>query len=414
MDDTSLPLLPDSPVRMANRPMHFTPHHGVSIDWEGFSQVQTRNDANTTLRPARGVDTVAYERSGSPSVAVLQPAVSQGKAHVDRILSSRETGQAQPHDQFLLEHQAFLEHRRREYAKRVEAEARGEVYRQQRPYSEDFMRQLPGGDKAFSIDFEARTRQVLAKPQVVGTREEIAWLHPPPIPQPVGWNGYWDLCAGHELILQVMAVSGVTPDNSPSLTAHFMYPELISCFQRLQYGAYMVLYQKNDSPHERYFYIKSLPLSNKGQYCPYLCWSVHRNAHQAMDAIPLCNVMWVTPGTHTPPLMRYALGGNLISGPFVGKRRSELLTFGALSVWVYDGRTTRSIDIVAPDPLVYSMLMKVLDDMAQLNASLDLTGSVRALQKDLEAMRAKGALVKREGGSKKSTFESDRNAFPSY
>jgi hypothetical protein len=162
----------------------------------------------------------------------------------------------------------------------------------------------------------------------------------------------------------------------------------------------MVHYTKSEWPHERYFYVKSLPLANRGQFCPFLCWSMHRHSHQAVDAVPLCNVMWVTQGLCTEPLLKRYAGGDYIEGPFIGKGRAELLVHGACSVWVYDGSETRSIDIVSPDPLVFAMFMKLLEDVAQLNAALDTSGGVRALQRDLEALREQGKLSRR--GAKKT------------
>lgn len=339
-------------------------------------------------------------RSGSPSVSVLRPAADTAKASMTRLLNNSNEVRDAP--QQLLDHQAYLEWRREEYRKRQEAEARGELYVERRPYSDQFVKSLPGGGDGnmISVDFVQRSRKLFTKPQIVGSKEEIAWLQSPEIPLPVGWNGYWDLCAGHELLLQIMALSGVNPENSPSLTQHFMYPELLSCIQRLQYGAYLVHYDKGEPPHERYFYVKPLPLASKSQYCPFLCWSTHRHSHQAMDAVPLCNVMWVTQGVCSKTLQKYFLGGDFIGGPFVGKNRAELLVHGVFTVWVFDGKETKGIDLCATDPLVFAMFMKLLEDVAQLNASLDVTGSVRALQRDIEAMREEGTLHDR-GQSKR-------------
>ena len=189
------------------------------------------------------------------------------------------------------------------------------------------------------------------------------------------------------MILQLLAVSGSSPENSPSLTKHFMYPELLSCFQRLQYGTYLILYQNGEPPHERYFYVKPLPLANKTQYCPYLCWATHKNANNASDCIPLCNVMWVTQGCYTPELRKYRRNDEYIDGPFVGKKRVACLSHGCMTIWLYDGRKTRGINVLATDPLVFTMWMKLLDDCAQLNAALDLSGSVRALQRFLEDLK---------------------------
>ena len=440
--EPSLPTMPDTPSRSGfSRPLHITPIQGHSTDWEGFSQLQVlqqqvnaaqtqtfrgssapgagsgsrtpgilRNSPSASLS---GVSTLGRtpvgaraERSGS--VSVLEPSVEIGREQVGRIMNGVPRSQPPHPNDYLLEHQAYLEFRRQEYKKRVEAEANGELYYPDVPYSESFANSLPGaqgsastGQPLVSIDFEARARKIFAKPQVIGSKEEVAWLQAPEIPLPVGWNGYWDLCSGHELILQVMAVSGANADNSPSLTEHFMYPELISSCQRLQYGTYLIHYQKNERPHERYFYVKSLPLANKAQFCPFLCYSMHRHSSQAIDAIPLCNVMWVTQGIETENLLKYYLGGDFISGPFVGKHKAELLTYGAFTVWIYDGKQTKGIDLVATDPLSFSMWMKLLEDMAQLNAALDVTGSVRALQRDLERLREDGQLRSRQ--QKKAT-----------
>lgn len=402
-----LPLMPESPARSRVRTLHVTPRHDLTTDWEGVASVQRQQRVSNAVQQGWGAGTAAassslssrFNRSTSPSVSVLRPATESAKQSSQRLLQP-QVGGVKDTAQHLVDHQAFLEWRREEYKRRLEAEARGETYAERRPYSDAFVNTLPGaGSNSISIDFVSRSKKLFHQPQVLGTKEEIAWLQPPEIPQPVGWNGYWDLCAGHELILQLMAVSGATPDNSPSLTAHFMYPELLSCLQRLQYGAYAIHYSASEPPHERYFYIKPLPLGNRNQYCPFLCWSVHRHSHQAQDAIPLCNVMWVTQGVFTNNLAKYHLGGDYIAGPFVGKRRAELLAHGVFTVWVFDGRETKGIDICATDPLVFAMFMKLFDDIAQLNASLDITGSVRALQHDIERMREEGTLATR-GGSK--------------
>jgi hypothetical protein len=427
--------MPDTPSRLAgltqgSRSLHITPVQGHSTDWEGFSQLQVLQQqvVNANNQTFRGQPLKQQPQSilrGSPSmslgalssvgntpvesrahrsgsVSVLEPSVEVGREQIGRIMNGLPRSQPPHPNDYLLEHQAYLEFRRQEYRKRVEAEASGELYYPEVPYSEAFVNSLPGaqgqprGPPGISIDFESRTRKLFAKPQIIGSKEEVAWLQPPEIPLPVGWNGFWDLCSGHELLLQIMAVSGANPDNSPSLTEHFMYPELLSCCQRLQYGSYLVHYQKKERPHERYFYIKSLPLANKAQFCPFLCFSLHRHAHQAIDAIPLCNVMWVTHGVHTENLLRYYLGGDFITGPYVGKHKAELLTYGAFTVWIYDGQATKGIDLVATDPLSFSMWMKLLEDVAQLNAALDVTGSVRALQRDLERLLESGELRSRQ------------------
>lgn len=444
--DPSLPTMPDTPSRLhgfmhSSRSLNITPAQGQSTDWEGFSQLQVLQQqvasaSSQTFRGQPQPQTQLQRQQsilrGSPSisslgntpiearsirsgsVSVLEPSVEVGREQVGRIMGAMPRAQPPHPNDYLLEHQAFLEYRRQEYKKRLAAEANGEFYQADAPYSEAFANSLPGGQAlltsrgpTISIDFESRTRKLFAKPQIIGSKEEVAWLQPPEIPQPVGWNGFWDLCSGHELILQIMAVSGANADNSPSLTEHFMYPELLSCCQRLQYGSYLVHYTKNERPHERYFYVKSLPLANKAQFCPFLCFSLHRHAHQALDAIPLCNIMWVTHGLHTDNFLRYALGGDFITGPFVGKHKSELLTYGAFTVWIYDGQATKGIDLIATDPLSFTMWMKLLEDVAQLNAALDVTGSVRALQRDLEQLLEKGELRDRQKKVASSMLASD-------
>lgn len=412
---TGLPTMPESPARGSGRTLHITPRHESTTDWEGVASIQQQQrvaaaQSQGWRNPKQQEQTLLAnnssnaQRAASPSVSVLRPAAESARGSVKRLLSTTADTSVHDTQQHLLDHQAYLEWRREEYKKRQEAEARGEVYAERRPYSESFVNTLPGGgnNNLIAIDFVSRSRKLFHQPQVLGTKEEIAWLQPPEIPEPVGWNGYWDLCAGHELILQIMAVSGANAENSPSLTSHFMYPELLSCFQRLQYGAYLIHYSKTESPHERYFYIKPLPLANRGQHCPFLCWSTHRHSHQAMDAVPLCNVMWVTQGLCSKTLMKYHLGGDYIEGPFVGKRRAELLSHGVFTVWIYDGTETKAIDLCATDPLVFAMFMKLFDDVAQLNAALDVTGSVRALQRDIERMREDGSLVERQGSTKNS------------
>ena len=397
-----VPLMSGTPARgfVSNSRLMLGPQEGPIRDWESFALAQAMGQRQEVPAP---VMPTLVKREGSPSVAEFAPAVAHAQEYVrtPRPVPVRRgvPGQVEVDDRpmHLLDHQAYLEWRREEYARRMEAEARGEAYIANRPYSEDFVRTLPGGgdpSSLMSIDFQRRSRNLQV--QVVGTREELAWVNPPAIPTPVGWNGYWDLCAGHEQILQVMAVSGATPENSPSLTQHFMYPELLSCFQRLQYGTYMVLFQKGEPPHERYFYTKPMPLANRAQYCPYFCWSLHRHAHQAIDCIPLCNVMWVTQGVYeSSNFRRYLVGGDYIAGPQIGKRRAEMLIHGCFTVWFYDGKDTKGIDILAPDPLVFTMWMKLLEDMAQLNAALDVSGSVKAEQRRIERMRDEGELEPR-------------------
>jgi hypothetical protein len=403
IETSALPQMAESPMRSSSRTMHVTPFHGSNTDWEGVASLQRSVNSNQAQQrgwvpPGGGAprgSAVSPGRSSSPSVSVLRPAADQAKLASRRFLES--TAEVRDGPQHLLDHQAFLEWRREEYKKRLDAEARGELYQERRPYSESFVKTLPAGgsNNLISIDFVSRSRKIFNQPQVLGTKEEIAWLKPPEIPPPVGWNGYWDLCSGHEYILQIMAVSGANAENSPSLTQHFMYPELLSAVQRLQYGAYLVHYSKSEPPHERYFYVKPLPLANKAQYCPFLCWSTHRHSHNALDAIPLCNVMWVTQGLCSTTLMKHSIGGDYIEGPFVGKKRAELLVHGVFTVWVYDGRETKAIDLCATDPLVFAMFMKLMEDVAQLNASLDSSGSVRALQRDIEKMREDGSLAER-------------------
>eukprot|EP00658_Telonema_sp_P-2_P052215 TRINITY_DN40408_c0_g1_i4.p1 TRINITY_DN40408_c0_g1~~TRINITY_DN40408_c0_g1_i4.p1 ORF type:complete len:119 (-),score=29.05 TRINITY_DN40408_c0_g1_i4:157-513(-) len=118
--------------------------------------------------------------------------------------------------------------------------------------------------------------------------------------------------------------------------------------------------------------------------------------------------MWVTQGIDSSEaLQKYWIGGNFMHGPFVGKRRAECLIHGAMTVWVYDGKKLRAVDILCTDPLVFTMWMKVLEDFAQLNAALDVTGNVRAMQKDLETSKARGQLATRENKKRKkpSIFE---------
>jgi hypothetical protein len=360
---------------------------------------------------------------------------------------------ASPHARTFVDHQTYLAWKRQEYQRHLEAEAAGEVF-VPRPFPgteapgaaqmplpsergvqfRDPVNAQPAGSEADQMDEEEETdeeeqelaaqwqgreppREAVARAvearvrrqqrnahikslngflkdaRLVGTADEIAWLHPPQVPPPQGWNGYWDLCAGHELLLQLMRVSGATPTNSPTLTKHFMYAELLSCVQRMQYGNYLVFFdRRGESPHERWFYIKSLPLASSAQLCPFLCWAKHRTAHNAIDAIPLTNVMWVTPGVHTERFKRWRIGNSdgarYLHGPFVGKSRANILVYGAFTVWVYDGgKRVRGIDVVATDPLAFTMWMKLLDDVAQLNAALDTTGCVRAVQQYIEELK---------------------------
>jgi hypothetical protein len=427
----SVTFMPDSPSRSGSaRPMTVAPYEAQVRDWEGLMAneqlaasyaASSRQAADGSQRrrgesPMPRTYKTEIRREGSPSAAVLAPAeaaarqamtrgpVPAGRAGGNRSgmnqtpLGSSRGGGGGVHDrpEHLVDHQTYLEFRRKEYARRLEADKKGTAYKP-RSYGDAFMRQLPGGVDhgrqmmTTGINFEGRSGAL--GPQIVGGKDEIAWLHPPQIPPPLNWNDYWDLCPGHELLLQLMAVSGVTPGNSPSLVEHFMYKELLSCVQRMQYGTYLIHYQKGEPPHERYFYVKSLPLANKAQYCPFLCWATHKNAHQASDLIPMCNVMWVTTGMDTPVLKKYAVGdGEHISGPYVGKKKPEMLGYGCLSVWIYDGRKMRVVELLATDPLVFTMWMKLLEDVAQMNAALDTSGSVRALQRQIEELRVAGEL----------------------
>jgi hypothetical protein len=117
--------------------------------------------------------------------------------------------------------------------------------------------------------------------------------------------------------------------------------------------------------------------------------------------------MWVTQGLCSNTLMKHSIGGDYIEGPFVGKKRAELLVHGVFTVWVYDGSETKGIDLCATDPLVFAMFMKLLEDVAQLNASLDGSGSVRALQRDIERMREEGSLVDRGQQRRAATILGD-------
>lgn len=379
---------PKSALRSRSRYPDFTePLNEGNRDWQGIINSQ-RRDLNSTVSVSR-LTAADVPSDVNCSVSVLVPKESRGREHVGRAAHLPATARDRP--DYLLDHQAFLESRRVEYERRLEAERRGVVH-MPRPYSSGFVGTLPLNDSHVP-NFETRGRG-LPKPKIVGTKDELAWLSPPVIPPPVGFNGFWDACAGHESIIQVMALSGANPDNSPSLTSHFMYPDLLSSIQRLQYGTYLIHYQKSETPHERYFYIKSLPLANRGQFCPFFCWSVHRHSQTAVDAIPLCNVMWVTQGIDGSDVFKkHYIGGNYIHGPFVDKYRSECLVHGSMTVWVYDGKKLRGIDILATDPLVFALWMTLLEDFSQLNAALDPTGNVRALQKDIEGAKADGRLA---------------------
>lgn len=391
-------------------------------DWEGLAfthemnqlafdaSAKARNNAPAFRPPvARHVD-----REGSPSVAVFAEAnkrAHQAIKHPEQfargtlVRMNRDTGDVQA----LVDHQTFLAWKRAEYARRLQCEERGETFVPQKvPFSQQFAQVAKEGARngydadasirsfgtAIDIDFNRRSKQVLV-PQVVGTPEEVAWLQRPAIPPPTGWSGTWDTCPGHEVLLQLLAVSGATPANSPALTRHLMYPDLLSCVQRLTFGNYMVLYDRpGEPPHERYFYIKSLPLANRAQYCPFFCYSTHRRSTNAIDAVPLCNVIWVTPGVHTGRLKRYQVSeeSRYIYGPMVGKKRAEMLNYGAFTVWVYMGDRMKSIDIVATDPLQYEMWLTLLDNVAQTNASLDLGNRVRTVQRYIEELKCEGNL----------------------
>lgn len=408
-------------------------------DWEGFAQqaeIMNRSIRSpATPRQGTGYAPPIVKRAGSPSVAVLKEATERGEESYSRwrARNSPERGLQLPTSPYnprgvpnqpdvpdrgpaLLDHQGYLAWKRDEYRRMKEAEERGEVYTPREYNGQSYL--MRNGDVSrsinistdprpgpgsISIDFRGRKRDLPV--QVLATADELAWLEPPPIPEPIGWNGHWDLCAGHELILQHMAVSGATPQNSPSLTEHFMYPELISCVQRLLVGTYLVRYSAGyEPPHERYFYIRSLPLATKAQYAPFLCWSVHKNSHNASDCIPLCNIMWVTQGMHSPNFRKYYIGGNSIQGPFVGKRKVECLAYGCFTVWHYDGKNTKGLDLLATDPLCFTMWMKLLEDIAQLNAALDTSGNVRKMQKYIETLREEGTLGDGVEGKKKRSW----------
>ena len=433
-DDRSVNFMPDSPRRAAATGISVTPLQGASRDWEGFMQhqVNAASYAAQASKAATAHQPPVVRRDGPPSVGVFANSVAFAEDKMKTAMQpksilkkdSRESGTALT-DSRLVNHQQFCAWKRKEYARRLEAETRGDNFEpRQPPWSDTFVRNINLGRDPASylpangmkpLDFEKRSRNAV-RPQVIGSKEEIAWLQPPGIPPPVNWNGYWDLCPGHELFLQMMAVSGVTPTNSPSLVNHFMYPELLSCVQRLQYGTYLCHYTPGEPPHERYFYVKPLPLANKAQYCPFLCWSLHKTSHQAVDAIPLVNVMHVTQGIHTKTLEKYRLGEDYIQGPYVGKRRAECLAHGVFTVWFYDGKKTKAVDLMATDPLVFTMWMKVLEDAAQLNAALDTSGSVRALQRHLEDLREDGELdtvteSKKAKGFSSKYFGKDEDRF---
>lgn len=391
-------------------------------DWEGLAFTHelnqlaseasrtARNNAPSFRPPAQR----HVEREGSPSVAVFAEAnkrAHQALKHPEAfargalVRLSKDGGDTQA----LVDHQTFLAWKRAEYARRLQCEERGETFVPQSvPFSKEFAQIAQQGARkgydaeasirafgtAIDVDFTKRSKQVLV-PQVVGTPEEVAWLQRPAVPPPTGWQGTWDTCAGHEVLLQLLAVSGATPANSPALTRHLMYPDLLSCVQRLSFGNYMVLYDRpGEPPHERYFYIKSLPLANRSQYCPFLCYSTHRRSATAIDAVPLCNVIWITPGVHSDKLKRYQVSeeSRYIYGPMVGKKRAEMLNYGAFSIWVYMGDRIKSIDVVATDPLQYEMWLTLLDNVAQTNASLDLSNRVRTVQRYIEELKCDGNL----------------------
>ena len=434
----NIPLVPESPRSRSASPtrtlLTIQPNqYGAMRDWESFSHSYAMNEMEARSPPQRQppYSPVTVKREGSPTVAVLREATERANQQYQNLVKSpnpnnawtrslpgANQGTTGDSSQVLLDHQGILAWRREEWRRRQEAEERGEIYEPRSPY--------PGGEYltreamaeaaanrsgalnvsgAMNIDFRGRARNLPV--QVLATPDEIAWLQAPPIPDPIGWNGYWDLCAGHEAILQIMAVSGANPQNSPSLTEHFMYPELLSCIQRLQAGTYMIRYHNaGEPPHERYFYLKSLPLANRAQYAPFLCWSVHKNSHNAQDCIPLPNIMWVTQGIHSPTMRKYYLGGNAIQGPFVGKKKVECLAYGCMSIWYYDGANTRNLDVLATDPLAFTMWMKLLEDVAHLNAALDTSGKVRRMQKYIENRRMDGSLAAEglDGDKKKKTL----------
>ena len=415
------------------------PNGGNFRDWEGLSNTyQLSKDA--ARRPARagpgGVAVVHQhvEREGSPSVAVFAEAAKRANRALlnpQAVIRGGGGGNSNSDVQPLVDHQTFLAWKRAEYARRLQCEEAGEAFVPQLlPFSKHFADVVArqgaakgydadasirafGSGVGIDVDFRRRAARTLPA-QVVGTKEEIAWLQKPAIPPPAGWQGTWDTCAGHEMLLQLMAVSGATPANSPALVRHIMYPDLLSCVQRLSYGSYLVRYDRpGEPPHERYFYIKSLPLANRSQYCPFLCFAVHRKSHQALDAVPLCNVIWVTPGVHTPNLQRYlvAEGSRYIHGPYVGKARAEMLNYGAFTVWVYNGAELQPIDVVATDPLAYEMWLTLLDNCAQLNASLDLSNRVRTVQRYIEQLKTEGNLKDLKPTPKPGYFERLFGAF---
>lgn len=416
-------------------------------DWEGLqnsyaltqaamNQAQARNQPAFRQASQQPNDfrVRQVDREGSPSVAVFADSMRRAQAALrnpqavlrrdgDNGNNSNNGGGAPgAPQQVLVDHQTFLAWKRAEYARRLQCEANNDEFiPQPLPFSKEFEKTVRSSaangydadrsirefGTAITVDFKKRSTQVLA-PQVIGTAEEVAWLQRPAIPPPRGWTGTWDTCPGHDVLLQLLAVSGATPSNSPALTRHIMYPDLLSCVQRLSFGSYLVLYDKpGEPPHERFFYIKPLPLANRSQYCPFLCYAQHRKSQTAEDAIPLCNVIWVTPGVHSDNLQRYQVseGSRYIYGPYVGKKRAEMLNYGAFSVWVYDGKHLRSVDVVATDPLAYEMWMTLLDSVSQINASLDLSNRVRTVQRYIEELKVRGELRELKPEKKPNWFQ---------
>ena len=341
-----------------------------------------------------------------------------------------------------------------------------EVPRRSQPTSTAPSVQRHGGTRIVSLTPAAARHLV---PEVL-----YAWQSPPLIPLPSGWPTddehapitsssstsfpAWAGCSGsiHVYFLQMMALSGVTLRNSPALVSHFLsdeYPQLLTCLQAFHFGVFLVQYKTivppqssrsstsssaatirsgayllnalsdfsltvaggNEPPHERFFQIRSLPYTHRSQVIPWLCWSLHRNSTQALDAIPLVNIVAVTAGLNTWTLQRHCLGKigvfggdegvrvvgvERMRGPYVGKNRSELLSCGAFSIWVTLGANLnggnsllRTIDLCAADPMVFAVCMTLFTEVARLNAALDPSGSVATLQNRIRYLKQEGQLA---------------------
>lgn len=150
-------------------------------------------------------------------------------------------------------------------------------------------------------------------------------------------------------------------------------PQASEAFLVATRGTYLIKYNKNSQPHERFFALRMVPDEATGRTHPYLVWALHDKSAGFKARVHLSYLMQAAATTQSQNFQRMLTVADgprappRLVGPFAGAARCTVPTDFAMSFVFQSANTYRTVDAVALDEQTFRCWMIVMSYFAAIN-----------------------------------------------